>query len=261
MNIKEGAELLATVTNDYACKEIWQRDDIRFLTTDDIAIQSAIYLDRPTHLPLNFSQHFLIGIFFLEKVESALILGLGGGGIPRYLNHFGVTGTAVDIDPQIPAIAKEWFQAPNEDSWTYEVADAQDFLKRNVQKFDYVMFDICLGSHSPDWLNDVETLEMLKTACNDGGVVVLNYLLTDATKFYLLYQNVRQVFEHQVAFMSIEGYINIVIIAFPKEYSQERISLQESKMDLLIAKWSLDFEQMLTKMKNDTPDGSGIFKD
>lgn len=259
MNLKDGATLVASIQNEFACKNIWQNGNIRFLTTDNIAIQSAIFLNEPTQLPLPFSQHFMAGILFLECFDSALILGLGGGGLPRFLQHHGIKGVAVDIDPQMPEIAQEWFAAPNNDEWDYQICDARDYLRTNQNKFDYVMFDICLGDQSPEWLEHIETLRGLKRACNDNGVVVLNYLLTDSTKFFVLYQNVRKVFDGQVAFMSIEGYMNIVILAFPKKYELCKLGLQESKISSLIARWRLDFEHMLTKMKKDTPKGSGIF--
>lgn len=259
MNLKENAELLASVTNQFASKHIWQKDDIRFLTTDGIAIQSAIYLETPAALPLSFNHYFLFGIFFLEQFDSALVLGLGGGCIPRYLNHHGVKGTAIDIDPQMPDIAKKWFQAPTDESWNFIVADVRDFLKTNTQVFDYVIFDICIFDQSPDWLAHVGILQQLKAACSKDGVVVINYLLTDVAKFYVLFQNVRQVFDGQVGFMSIDNYVNIVIVAFPSKFSSQKLGLQESKINSLIARWRLDFEHMLIRMKKDTPSGSGIF--
>lgn len=259
MDLTKDATLLTTISNAYSCKKIWQKDGIRILTMDDIGIQSAINLYTPSSLPFTFSQHFMVGLFFLSKVESALVLGLGGGGLPRYLNHFGVRGTAVDIDPQMPQIAREWFNAPNESDWSYVVDDARRFLSNNKQKFDYVLFDICMSDHSPAWLEHLDTLENLKAACADDGVIVFNYLLTDVAKFYVLFQHLRQVFNGQVAFMSIDGYLNIVIVAFPYTYCREKLGLQESKINSLVAKWRLDFEHMLTKMKKDTPKGSGIF--
>lgn len=259
MNLKENAQLLASVTNKFGSKHIWKKDDIRFLTTDGVAIQSAIYLETPAELPLSFNHHFLVGIFFLEQIDTALVLGLGGGSIPRYLNHHGVTGTAIDIDPQMPDIARQWFQAPEDDNWHFVVADVRDFLKTNTQAFDYVMFDICISDQSPDWLEHIEVLEQLKASCNEGGVVVINYLLTDVAKFYALFQSVRQVFDGQVGFMSIDNYVNIVIVAFPSKFSSQKLGLQESKINSLIARWRLDFEHMLIRMKKDTPSGSGIF--
>ncbi len=79
---------------------------------------------------------FALGEISSPKLQTVLLLGLGGGSVVATLRQdFGFTGaiTAVDIDPTIIQIAREEFGITNAANTRIACADAAEFLQKNTE--------------------------------------------------------------------------------------------------------------------------------
>ena len=61
--------------------------DTRALYFGTSARQSAMSREAPHRLVLSYTRSMLSGLLFTRKPRSALVLGLGGGSLPRFLMH------------------------------------------------------------------------------------------------------------------------------------------------------------------------------
>lgn len=110
--------------------------------------------------------------------RSVLMLGLAGGTAYRVLRHLlpDCELTAIDIDPEIIALAREHMNL-DELGIEIHVADAYPWLAKNRRKFDVVFDDIYLAGKTDvfrprSW--DPALLANLRGALNPGGVLAVN---------------------------------------------------------------------------------------
>ena len=88
----------------------------RYLYSDDERyLQGQISLRRPDDLAPAYLRSALLGLVFAPaNPSSMLFVGLGAGSLPRYLSpryplaHL----DAVEIDPEVPPIARRYFALP-----------------------------------------------------------------------------------------------------------------------------------------------------
>ncbi len=113
--------------------------------------------------------------------QSVLMLGLAGGTAYRVLRHLlpDCKLTAIDIDPDIIALAREHMDL---DALGIEVhtADAYQWLEENRRKFDVVFDDIYLAGRTDvfrprAW--DSTTMDHLRRAVAPGGLLAVNLVI------------------------------------------------------------------------------------
>lgn len=73
---------------------------------------------------------------FLNKDATVLIVGLGGGGMCSFLQRSqkSIFIKAVDIDPEIYEIAKNWFNLTEDKKLKVEIADGIKFIEKECEK-------------------------------------------------------------------------------------------------------------------------------
>jgi spermidine synthase len=115
--------------------------------------------------------------------QSVLMLGLAGGTAYRVLRHLlpDCQLTAIDIDPEIVALARKHMDLDALDSEVH-IADAYRWLEKNQRRFDVVFDDIYLAGKTdvfrPRAWNP-KLLHHLRRAMTPGGLLAVN-LVTGA---------------------------------------------------------------------------------
>lgn len=109
----------------------------------------------------------------ITNLTRILVLGLGGGTVIEMLRKRYPTAiiTAVDIDPVMIAIAKQYFGIGTLPRVRLICADAKTFVKKPTKPFDLVIVDVFFGRHIPGF---VETKQFWKAI--RARTVMLNYL-------------------------------------------------------------------------------------
>ena len=151
--------------------------DGRFLLVDG-TVQGAQRRSTGASL-VEFSDYLLeAGLAFRPHAKSALLLGLGAGVLARNSALRGLRTTAVEIDPQVVAVAKRHFDLP--DSVEIVIADARAALARGDEQFDLIVLDVYRAESFPWHLATQEAFTAMQRRLSPGGRVVIN-AITNAT--------------------------------------------------------------------------------
>lgn len=104
------------------------------------------------------------------------MIGLGGGRISSYLHHHirNAHVVAVELDPEVQKIAKEYFHIPEDERYEVKVQDGRLFLLKDPQKYDVILIDAYRGPFVPFHLLTKEFYELVSAHLKDGGVVAQN---------------------------------------------------------------------------------------
>jgi len=146
-----------------------------------VQMQSQVNLSNLRQHMLEYTTLAFCGLLYAPQPERMLVLGLGGGVIPREMHHYfpGLEIDVVEIDPEIPLIAERFFGFREDDKLRVHIADGRMFIKKQlrrdpVPKYDLVILDAFNSDYIPFHLMTKEFLEEVKGVLADDGVVVAN---------------------------------------------------------------------------------------
>lgn len=130
---------------------------------------------------LEYTRMAFCGLLYNPEPDRMLVLGLGGGVIPREMHHYfpELEVDVVEIDADIPPIAERFFSFNKSDKLRVNIADGRMFIKKllrrdPVPKYDLVILDAFNSDYIPFHLMTKEFLEEVKGILAEDGVVVAN---------------------------------------------------------------------------------------
>ena len=113
----------------------------------------------------------------LKKVNSVLLLGLGGGSVIETLRddfNYQKHITAVDIDPVIIDIAKTEFGLENNPKLKIICQDALQYVNQNTQQFDLIIVDLFIDISVPKQFLELSFWEHIIKSKSSNGVILFN---------------------------------------------------------------------------------------
>jgi len=146
---------------------------IRELTIDGL-VQGGIDTtsDQPIYEYLALLQHLPQQL--RPNIRSALVIGLGTGGLPRSYALQGLKTEAIDIDPVVVALCRQYFGLPA--GLPVHLEDARTYLARPGTNYDLIVLDVFNGDTTPAHLLSVEAMRSMKARLNPGGLIAFNLI-------------------------------------------------------------------------------------
>ena len=113
---------------------IEEDDEARYMYFDR-TLQSAMNLKDPAALRLLYSRYTSLGFAFRPDAKKMLIIGLGGGSIPKKAQKEfpNMEIDAVEIDPEVVKIAKDHFNVKEGKNLRIHAQDGRLFLSTNAE--------------------------------------------------------------------------------------------------------------------------------
>ncbi|MBN1566656.1 MAG: fused MFS/spermidine synthase [Acidobacteria bacterium] len=163
------------VTRDRATITLWSESGIRLSVFDSGA---------PHQPGLEYARNMLAALAFCPQAQSCLVLGLGGGSIPRMLLRAfpQIEVDAVEIDPAVVELAATYFDIRALPRLVIHLEDAAGFLKRCTSRYGIVIVDTYLGDQFPDQCATQEFIGNARRCLLDDGVLAMNWLNEDTQK-------------------------------------------------------------------------------
>lgn len=138
--------------------------------------QSVMNLRDRGQLPLGHSHYQTLAAVYAGKLETMLMVGLGGGSVSEYfLRHVPeIKVVSVELDPGVVTAAKKYFGVEETPRHRIALGDGRVYLQRNRAKYDIVMIDAFRGGYVPFHLLTHEFYALLASRLEPDGVAVLN---------------------------------------------------------------------------------------
>lgn len=144
-----------------------------------IGRQTCQDVKHPDRIVMNYPQMMLGALFVKPQPKSVLIVGLGGGTIPRALRDVvpGARIDVVEIDPAVVKVARRYFDLGDSSMLNVIEADGRVQVKRAIrqeQRYDIIMLDAFDHEYIPEHLLTQEFLQEVKALLAPGGVLAAN---------------------------------------------------------------------------------------
>lgn len=211
----------------YSFLRVRERGTVRSLLFVDESgeeqCQSSVDLAAPGNLRLGYTRGLFLSLLHREPQERVLILGVGGGGMVRFLGqHFPATLVeAVEIDPAVVAVARSHFGIEEGPTVRLHTADAFDFVAQTAETYDAIYLDAFLRAPEASGLEEKtrrlktrEFLGQIRDRLTPGGLVAFNLIAADPRTEEDL-AAIREVFPGMAGF-AVPDSGNLVVIA-PRE--------------------------------------------
>jgi len=143
------------------------------------ALQSCMFKDDHDKLVFDYSKAVMTGLLLTPQPRRILVLGLGGGSIPRvYRALFPAAAIdAVEIDEAVVQVADQWFDFRAGGNVKVHIKDGRQFVKQAgvfTQQYDLILLDAFNGDYIPEHLMSREFLEECKRILAPNGVLIAN---------------------------------------------------------------------------------------
>ena len=156
---------------------IEEDDEARYMYFDR-TLQSAMNLKDPTALRLIYSRYTSIGLAFRPDAKKILIIGLGGGSIPKKLQKEfpSLEVDVVEIDPEVIQMAKNQFNVHDGKNLRLYAQDGRLFLTRTTSLYDIILIDAYYADAMPFHLATREFFELAQRKLTSNGIIVANLI-------------------------------------------------------------------------------------
>lgn len=150
-------------------------DSARYLRFDR-AFQSGMLLADPFESPFLYAAYAHLGLIFQPQAKRVLVVGLGGGSIPkRYWRDYPwMTVDVAELDPKVVEVARRFFALPQSPRLHITAQDGRIFLRKTRETYDLIILDAYFSESIPFHLTTREFLDLVKSRLAPGGAVVWN---------------------------------------------------------------------------------------
>ena len=154
-----------------------QDSEARYLYFDR-TLQSAMNLNDPTSLRLQYPRFTSLGLTLKPDPKKILIIGLGGGSIAKKYNHEfpSMELDVAEIDPEVIQVAKKYFYFQEGKNVRVHAQDGRLFLMRARQRYDIVLLDAYYADAVPFHLTTREFFQIADSKLTSKGAVVVNMI-------------------------------------------------------------------------------------
>src|SRR5215211_1163214 len=196
--------------------------------------------------------YFMIAPLMVEgaaepEPRDVLLIGLAGCTVARQLTaaYGAIPIVGVEIDPEINAVAREYFALDELDNVDVVVADGRYALRSSDATFDLIGVDAYRQPYIPFQLASREFFQEVSAHLRPGGVAVVNAgrTRTDFRLVEALAATMRDVFPNVVA-VDVDRYTNTILVGSQSPLSADALMqnvdrLPEASPVREVAAWSL----------------------
>lgn len=195
--------------------EIVEEDGVRVLQIGGDAIQSAMRLDAPDAIELDYVRAMMAFLLFCPEPRDILMIGLGGGSMARFV-HERMAATRIvvaEINPGVVTVARKYFRFPEEDErLEVVIGEGAETVARRPASCDVLVVDGFVNGRVADSLCTRSFYESAFAALRKGGVMVANFMADDA-KLERHAARVEEVFGRAPALLLAEEQDNLIAFA------------------------------------------------
>jgi len=178
----KGTKDIDTATAHYQVVDTaYKNQPMRALLMGPGGVQSGVFIKDPSALAFPYTKQVAEVVARLSQPRKILILGGGAFTLPQYLadKYSQSSIDVVEIDPELPSIAKRYFSYKEPSNVTVIAEDARAYLNReNTKLYDIIVVDVYNSLSVPFSVTTVEYVKALKRVLNSDGSVIVNLIDT-----------------------------------------------------------------------------------
>lgn len=213
-----------------------EQDGYRYLSFNRArGSQSKVSVSNPFNLQFPYTKAaFVIPAFMEKEPLRILLIGLGGGSIPRVMAkcYPAAKIDIVEIDEDVIAVARDYFFFKPALNMNISVMDGRRFLRSTKEEYDIIFLDAYDDLSIPFHLTTREFFELVKQRLKQDGIVASNIWGPNTDKFFLSEVRTYQDVFPNVYMIDAVPSNNYILIACAKKTVMTKTILQKRTTQL-----------------------------
>jgi len=212
----EAEKVLYEGDSRYHHIRVSEADGYRYLSFNRArGSQSVVNVSDHFELKFPYTQAaFVVPAFLAKNPDRILIIGLGGGSVPRVMAQCYPDAQidVIEIDPQVVEVARRFFFFEPTQMMKIRSMDGRRFLRSSQTRYDLIFLDAYDDRSIPFHLTTREFFEIVRRRLTPGGVLASNVWGPRTDRFYLAeLKTYQQVFPHVYLIDCISSFSYIFI--------------------------------------------------
>lgn len=251
---KYGGRLIDCRHDDEGPIEVVESHGIRSLHFGSHAQQSAMALANPDHIELPYLRAMLVGLVFVPAPTRILVLGLGGGSLPRFLlRHYPDTLIeVVESRAAMVGVARDHFDLPDCAGLTIEVADGAEHLQRRlaagVSRYDLILVDLFDDQGLAPVVMRHEFFSALAGLVSMAGAVCVNLWSGHVESFRAVMRLLKRHFPAGAYSLPVIGRGNVVGIGLDVALGNPRLKVCLGQAQKLEQQMGIEFSRLVQRL-------------
>jgi spermidine synthase len=214
--------------------------------------ESKVNLADPDDLPLLYQRTMTVAAIFPQVIKRVLVLGLGAGSIPVYLQRVLPEATidSVELDPGVIDVSRKYFGLRETKKFRLIESDARVFLNRHVEPYDLIFVDAFTGSYIPFHLMTKEFYQLVRSRLAPGGVAAFNFI-PEEDLFDSNIRTAKLAFEN-LDFFTSDNRKNVIVLGRLEPLSEAETA-QKAAAAQARYKFRFDVSQMVAEKRIPAP--------
>jgi spermidine synthase len=143
----------------------------------DLNVSGGLVLDDGS-MAFDYTKYFDLYRLFTTELKTALAIGGGAYTVPRSILHDspGATVDVAEIDPSLHALARRYFDLPDDTRLRNHVIDGRRFLYDTQERYDLIFSDAYRSFVSaPPQFATLEFFRLARSRLRENGVLIANF--------------------------------------------------------------------------------------
>ncbi|MDR3414110.1 MAG: polyamine aminopropyltransferase [Formivibrio sp.] len=235
--------------------DVSEEAGIRKLHFGEYDTQSAMRVSDPIELVLTYCRCMMGFLLFAEEPRDALLIGLGGGSIPKWIHrHLPQTRlTCVELHAQVVGVARGMFHLPEDDErLTVIVGDGAAHVWQMEDVVDLIMMDAYSATGIAAPLATTDFFTVCQERLTDNGILAVNLWGSDK-RFSEYCERLGKVFEGRVLCLPARQKGNVVAFAFKRGQNNPQWERLVARAEKLKTCYGLEFDEFVTDLARMNP--------
>lgn len=252
-------EIIFQIQDNDGIIEVKESETLRTLHFNSEPTQSAMSLNKPDELKLDYAKAMMSWLLFKEiGDDDILLMGLGGGSIAKYLlqNFPQCRVEAVEYRAAVAEIAHDYFALPRDNQLNVVIdCGAHYALERcelQTELYSVIILDAFDATGMAESLCNPEFFAACKKMLKKDGILVVD-LWNTTEQFKQLFSWIGSLFEAKLLFLPVAGMVNVVGLFFHENtpiYSRRELQRRAIKLEKT---YGLPFKQFFKDLIQTNP--------
>jgi spermidine synthase len=247
----QGMNRLRNWLTGHEAIEIVEEDGVRVLQIGGDAIQSAMRLDAPDTIELDYVRAMMAFLLFCPEPRDVLMVGLGGGSMARFVHGRmpRTRVTVVEINPGVVTVARKYFRFPEEDErLEVVIGEGAQVVAGRSSDCDVLAVDGFVNGRVADSLCTQAFYDAAFAALRPRGVMVANFMADDG-KLERHCARIEKAFGRPPMLLLAEEEDNLIAFAFrggPPRFAWTQLKVRAREAQ---ARFGLRLDKSLASLK------------
>lgn len=241
--------------DDEGIIEVVDNKGERALHFGSSARQSSMLLSEPNRLHSLYARAMMALLLFHEQPKEALMIGLGGGTIAKFMLHqfADCRLKIVEYRSSVLKVARSHFGLPFDPRMKIKIGCGAAHVAQQSRElrelYDLVVIDAYNHDGMAAEVSSINFFDHCRTLMTANGLLVINLWGSDKEMFRQVTWNLGQVFQWRMLFLPVRNRGNVIGFGFGEQFAKLHMKDLTEKAKRLEQQYQLEFPLYLQDIK------------